>query len=658
MIVDEAPRVIAGIMAPDFRYQDDNVELWVPLILAGDTSRQPASVRQLVVTARLKPGVTIAQAQADLDAVSAALAAESPALAGWRVRLVPLRDALYGWTKPRLLTLEFAVAAVLLLTCANIAALLLARGAARQREVAMRLALGASRGRVVRQLLTESLVVGLLAGALGAIVARIGLVALSAALGPPPGLPRLGALGLDPWIAGGVLGLAIGSSLMFGWLPARAIARLDVGSALNAAAAMARAAPRTPRWRGALVVAQIAAAEVLVVGAVLLAVSFLRMSGRELNFEPRGLLTFSYGLRPAEFARNGGIVNGEREFEIDPVASQTIARVYARLRALRGAEAVAGISFPPVNSITLPAATVRPIDRSASSPPAEFAAAYFLVTPHVFATMKTPIAGGREFDDTDTASAPWGAIVNDALARLCWPGENPIGKRLTLGDAHVRQVIGLVPDIPTRLTWPDPQPVVYASFQQQPPRYRGRAPGMFGEMTFLIRHSGDAADLLAGARQAVAEVTPGGVLADIGTVDAHRRARLPESRNYVTAVSAFALASAVLAMIGLYGVMAYAVTERTGEIAIRKALGARARDVIAIAGRPAVVLVGLGLGAGLGVALGTTRSLAPQLWGVAPVDPQTFVGASGGLAVAALLACVLPIRRAVSVDPAERLRCE
>jgi len=656
MTVDGVRRVIAGVLPPGFHYQDDNVDLWVPLIPGREATPPIPAMRTLAVTARLKPGVTLAQAQADLDAVSAALAAETPELAGWHVRLVPLRDALYGWTRPRLLTLAFAVATVLLLTCANLAALLLARGASRQRELAMRVALGASTRRLVRQLVTESLLIGLLAGIAGLLVARAGLTMLTAALGPPPGLPRLGAIPLDGWIAGGAILLGIGSSIAFGWLPARAIARLDVGSALGAAATLARVAPRTSRWRGTLVAAQVAAADVLLVGAILLGVSFVRLSGRELNFEPRGLLTFSYGLRAGDFARETGVVDGEREFEISPVASQTIARVYGRLRALPGADLVAGISYPPVNSIILPTTTVRPA--GASSAPVTRTAAYFLVTPRVFAAMQTPLIAGREFADSDTGSAPWGAIVNETLARLCWPGEDPVGKRVALGDGRLRQVIGLVPDIPTRLNWADPQPVIYTSFLQQPAQYRGRMVPMFGEMTFVLRHPGDAAGLLAAARQAVAGVTPDRALVEVDAVGARLRARLPESRNYVIAVSAVALAAAALAMIGLYGVLAHTVTARSGEIAIRTALGAGRRDLVALISRPVVLLILPGLALGAAAALALTRLIAAQLWGITPHDPAAFAGAAIALAAAALLACAGPLSRALAVDPARRLRCE
>ncbi len=666
MTVDGASRTIVGIMPPDFRLQDDNIQLWIPLVIAPNT-RADASARQITVTARLTPGATLADAQADLDAISTALAGEIPTLAGWRPRVIPLRDMLYGWTRPRLLTLQVSVAAVWLLTCANLAALLLGRGATRQREMAMRLALGASRSRLARQLLAESLLIGAFAGAAGLVVARVGLSVVAAALGPPPGSPRLGAPDMDASIAAATILLGLASSAAFGWLPGRAIARLHLGSALTAAAAMARVPPPARRWRGALVIAQVAAAEVLLIGAVLLGMSFLRLNGRPLNFEPRGLLTFSYGLRPGEFVREVNTAGGERTFDIDPAASETIGRVYERLRGLPGAQRIGGISYPPVNSITLPMTNVHPFDRAAGSPPGDRAAAYFLVTPHLFAALQTPVVEGREFDDADTASAPWGAIVNQSLARLYWPGETAIGKRLQVSDGRTRTVIGVVADIPTRLNWSDPQPVVYASFRQQPARYRGGTVGMFGEMTFVVRGAdqrdqrhrpGDPGVLLDAARRAVAAVRPDVGLVEVGAIETRLWARQPEFRNFVSAVVAFAVAATLLAVMSLYAVMAGAVTERAGEIAIRKALGARPRDVVVTLGRPALLLGGSGLALGAGAALALTSFLAPQLWGIAPRDPAAFVAAAAALLIGALGACALPVSRALAIDPARRLRCE
>jgi putative ABC transport system permease protein len=663
MIVDGASRQIVGIMGPGFRYQDDNVDLWTPLIVSREpATARPSDARVVLVTARLKANVTMTEAQADLDDMAASIASASQgSRPGWVVRLVPLRQALYGWTRPRLFTLAVCVGLVLVLACANVAGLLLARGSTRRREVAMRMALGATRGRIVRQLLTESLVLGLLAGMLGMLIAWAGLSAVTAALGPPPGLPRLGGMRVDGWVCGAVLLLAVASSLGFGLVPALTEGTRSPGGTLNGSASAASRPPKDGRVRGALVSAQVALAEVLLIGTALLSLSFIRLTGRELNFDPRGLLTFEYGIPAPQFARPLETSEGLPFFEVSALGSQTIQRVHERLRTVSGVESVAGISYPPVNSLILPAMAVRPLERSAGAPSRDPVAAYFLVTPNLFATLRTPIVRGREFDDRDVMTAPWTVVVNGAMARLCWPGEDPIGKHLRIDagpDERVREVIGLVGDVPTRLDQVDPQPAIYAAYLQQPSRYRGRAVGMFGGMTFAIRHTGDSTDVLANARRAVAEVTPDRPIAAVGTVEAHLSARLLERRNYVAAILAFAMTAALLAVVGIYGVTGYAVNARMGEIAVRKALGARPYDLVKLIGRPALMLVGGGLAAGLAASLAFTRLLAPQLWGITATDPATFVGVSLGLASAALLGCVGPLRRGLSIDPAVRLRSE
>ena len=658
IVIEGAPRRIVGVMEADFRFQDANVAFWIPLIVAPDPEprRPPTTGGALVVTARLRAGVTIDRAQADLDAIANARRSSDRA----PVRVVPLREALYGWTKPRLMTLAAAVLLVLTLASANIAALLLARASMRRPEVAMRIALGATQGRIVRQLMTESLVLGLAAGVLGVVVAAVSVRAVTAVLGPPPGLPRLDALRLDAWTLVAVVLFSTVSSVAFGLVPALAERRGDIRAALTPAAWTGRRRPPRSHARAGLVSAQLALAQVLLIGAALLGVSFLRLSGRELNMDPDGLLTFDYAIRAGQFARPVGSENGVASFDVSPRGSQTIDRIYERLRAVDPAGAVAGISYPPVNSLVLPTIKVRRLDGGAG-PSADTTAAYFLVTPNLFATLRTPIVRGREFDRRDARSAPWTVVVNEALARLYWPGLDPVGRHIRIEagpDEPIREVIGVVRDVPTRLDQPGAQPIIYASYLQQPAHYRGPAVGMFGSMTFVLRPSGDPATVLAAAREAVTLVTPDSPIAGVGTLQGHLFARVPERRNYVAVLGVFALTAALLAAIGLYGVIAYDVNARSGEIAVRRALGARRRDIIAGIGQPAAAIVGLGLAAGFAGALAVPRLLASQLWGVAPFDPAIFAGVWLGLLALALAGCVIPLRRALTLDLAGRLRSE
>jgi putative ABC transport system permease protein len=307
--------------------------------------------------------------------------------------------------------------------------------------------------------------------------------------------------------------------------------------------------------------------------------------------------------------------------------------------------------------VTLDGVTA-PGDGASTSGATRPSAAYFLVTPDLFATLRTPIVHGRDFTDRDTAAVPWVAIVNEACARRFWPGEDPIGKRLTLDtvpEEQSRQVVGVVGDIPTRHA-EDPQPVIYASYLQQPSRYRAPWAGLFGQMLFIIRPAGDPSPVMASARRAIAEIDPQRPLVEVSTMESHMRAATGQFRSFVWLVSVFAAAAALLAAIGTYGVMAYTVSQRTREIGIRRALGAGPREIVALVGRRALACVAGGLVAGLASALALTRLIASQLWGVTPTDPVTFAGVSMLLVAIALAACVLPARRALSVDPTLALR--
>jgi predicted permease len=287
-------------------------------------------------------------------------------------------------------------------------------------------------------------------------------------------------------------------------------------------------------------------------------------------------------------------------------------------------------------------------------------ATYFLVTPNFFPTMRTPIVHGRDFTDHDTAATPWTAIVNETAARRFWPGEDPIGKRFTLDtvpEEQAREVIGVVRDIPTRHAEPA-QPVIYASYLQQPSRYRGPWGGLFGQMTFMVRGTGDPLSLVPAARRAVADIDSTRPLVNISTVEQHMSAAMGKFRYFVLLVAVFACTATLLAAIGTYGVMAYAVSQRTREIGIRRALGAGTREIVLLVGRRALWLIGVGLACGLAGAWALTRLIASQLWGVTPTDPATFVGVSLLLVGVALGACAVPARRALAVDPTIALRSE
>jgi putative ABC transport system permease protein len=409
---------------------------------------------------------------------------------------------------------------------------------------------------------------------------------------------------------------------------------------------------------------QIASALVLLIGSGLLINSFVRLAGFDLNFDPSGLLTFEYRIPQQQYVRNMGVFEGAPYSAINPSPTPAIQRVYDRLRTVPGPESVAGISLPPVNSLVLNSMSFRIEDRPMAENAAgrnAFRAVYFLITPNFFATMKTRLVRGRDLNDFDTESASWVAIINETMARSFWPGEDPIGKRLTLevvAGERPREIVGVVQDIPVRRDGAEPQPVIYASYLQQSPAYRGPIANMFGQMTFLLRTSGDPMSLVPAARSAVAEVDPDHAITRIQTMEQYWDGGMRDKRYLALVLGIFAFMATVLAAIGIYGVMAYSVAQRTREIGIRMALGASPRKVLALIGGRAALLILLGLMLGIAGALTLSQLIASQLWGIQPTDPATFTGVSLLLIAVALVACLVPARRAIRVDPTEALRTE
>jgi len=409
---------------------------------------------------------------------------------------------------------------------------------------------------------------------------------------------------------------------------------------------------------------QIASALVLLIGSGLLINSFVRLAGFDLNFDPAGLLTFEYRIPQQQYVRNVGVFQGAPYSAIDPSPTPAIQRVYERLRTMPGPESVAGISQPPVNSLLLNTMSFsieeRPMPQSAEDRNA-FRAVYFLVTPNFFSTMKTRMVRGRDLNDFDTESASWVAIVNETMARRFWPGEDPIGKRLTLAvvsGERPREIVGVVSDIPTRRDRAEPQPVIYASYLQQSPAYRGPIANMFGQMTFLLRTSGDPMSLVPAARSAVADVDPDHAITRIQTMEQYWGGGMRDKSILAAVLGVFAFVATLLAAIGIYGVMAYAVEQRTREIGIRMALGASPKKILALIGGRAAILISSGVALGLAGSAMLSQLIASQLWGIQPTDPATFTGVSLLLIAVAVLASFVPARRAIRIDPTEALRAE
>jgi putative ABC transport system permease protein len=601
-----------------------------------------------------------------MDAIAAQLAAEFPDRnRGWAIRLLPIREFLFSWTREPLWTLEAAVILVLLITCANVAGLLLARGTTRAHEMAMRVSLGAGRGRLVRQLLTESLMLSLAGGALGILVAAAGLSWIGT-LTPPPGLSRLAEVPLNLRLVAATALTSVATGLVFGLAPALAALRSDLAAVLQQTARPAGTQRGRQRLRSALVAGQVALAVVLLVGTGLLLKSFWRMTTRELNFETKGLLTFELRTPQPTYMREIGTYRDWRYYEVTNPPHQILESVRQRLAALPEAVSVAGISNPPVNSLVLSMVPFRldgqlPAHNLREAP----TAAYLLITPTFFATLKAELHG-REFDARDTEDAPWVVVVNETAARRFWPdlkmNQQAIGKRIivdAMPDERPREVVGVVRDIPTRTQQQAQDAVVYVPYTQHP-RKIGPWGNLLGQMTYLVRVSSnrDPLSLVPAARRAAAEIAPDRPISNIGTVQGFVAGQLPQFSYYVLVLGAFALVATLLAAIGVYGVMSHAVAQRTREIGVRMALGACPSEVILWVARRGFMLIAIGLACGLAGAAALGQLLASQLWQVAPQDPLTLVSASLLVVTVAAGACYAPVRRAMSLDPTVALRSE
>jgi hypothetical protein len=392
---------------------------------------------------------------------------------------------------------------------------------------------------------------------------------------------------------------------------------------------------------------------------MLLTVSYARLAGRELNFEPRGLLSFTYTLRAADVIHPLGQEHGTPLFDISPAAAGTMQRLLAQLNDVPGAGRAAGMSIPPVNSLIVPIVNVHVVDGALLTPVPR--ATYVMVTPDLFRTLRTPIREGREFHDRDAVDQPWTVVINDTMARAIAGTASPLGRhlRLGLGDGErPREIIGVVGDIPTRMERSDTQPIVYTSYLQQPRRYGGPAVGMFAGMTFVLRPDAEFDAVLAAARRAASAITPDRPIDEVGIIESHLRARMTERRNYVLAIDTVALLSVLLVMIGLHGVTMHEILGRAHEFAVRRALGATRRGIVALIAAPALAVVSAGLSAGIAAALLASPLLAPQLWGLAANNVTTLVGSSVALLLASGLGCGAAVRGAVTLDTVARLRCE
>ncbi len=650
---------IIGVMPPDFRFSDENADYLAPIPLNHFQLR--GSARFLLVTGRLKPGVSMRQAQSEMETISVQLANQFPARnmdhgKPWTVRLQPIREALVGFISRPLLLLQGAVGFVLLIACANVAALLLARASSRQTEVAIRAALGAGRGRIFRQFLTESLMLSVFSGMLGVMLAWWGVRGLVTMA--PTWLPGLHAIGLDGRVLVFSAALSVLTGLIFGVLPAAQGSKSTFFESLKDATRGGSAGRTRNRLRAVLVAGQLAMALMLLIGSGLLIRSFLKLQGADIGCDPRGLLTFRYRFAEKQFGKPVGTYHGLPLWEMSAVPPAAITQVFERVRGVPGVQSAAGVVYPPLTGNFPMNFTIEGRDVANAD---DLTADFFPVTPNFFATMKIPMLRGRDFNDRDTANALWVAIINETMAHRYFPGENPIGKRIRVdlsAEDQLREVIAVVKDIPASHPQTKQDAAIFIPFVQAAAHSTGPHTGLHLQMTFLLRTLGDPMSALPAVRQAVEEIDRNRPLIDPRTEESYLAEQAQYPRYYSMLFGLFAAVATGLAAVGIYGVMAYMVEQRTREIGIRMALGAGGWDVLKLMVRHALFVIASGVAIGLAGATMLTRFISSQLWEVKVADPATFTGVTLLLITVAILACLIPTRRAVEVDPTTALRHE
>jgi putative ABC transport system permease protein len=653
-------KTVIGVMPPNFYVFDDQADFWTPL---NWTHTEVQSTQyNMGVVARLKAGVTLKQAQAEMDTLAAQLATSDPDRNKKLGAVVQtMTESLYGGLRSPLLLLQGAVAIVLLIGCANVAGLLLARAASRRTEIAIRTAIGAGRWRIIRQLITESVPLALLGGLVGIFLAWAGLRLFVATA--PPGFPRLNELSLDLPVLGFTALVAILTAVLFGIVPAIQASNPDLMGSLKESGRSGTEGVARQHMRSALVTVQIAMALILLIGAGLMINSFVRIQNNPLGADPKGLLTFDFRFSRDEAIKEYGRYRNAGLWDVSPVTTLTFQRVYERVRGLPGVQSAAGASTPPLAGalnmgFLIEGRPAPPPDKNGR--PGQ-SASYVAVTPNYFATLRTPIVQGRDFNDRDTAAAPFVVIINQTMARRFWPNESAIGKQIQLDyvpDEPLREIVGVAGDIRMSRQQRQLGPSIYVPYLQQTPRWMGAGYSARAGMFFVLRTSGNPLSLTTTVRQAVAEVDHNKPVASIRTVEDYLDQQIQYVRLYVLLLSIFGAIAAGLAAIGIYGVMSYSVAERTREIGIRMALGASARDVFQLVVLKALLLLSIGLILGLAGSFALTRYLKSALYEVTATDPATYVGVSLLLAAVALIASLVPTRRAISVNPTVALRYE
>ena len=645
--VDGATFRVVGVMPEGFAMPTPDTEIYIAWDIPGSyrpndgpgprfLEGPPRDYRFLNVVGRLRNGVTIDQAQAELDGIAASLAEAHPKdLTGWGVRLHPLTEEIVGPTRAPLLALLGAVGFVLLIACANVASLQLARSAARAREIAVRTALGASPRRLATMLLAESLLVSSLGAALGLLIAWRGVPALLRLL--PPGLPRVTEIGMDMRVFLFATGLAVLSAVAFGLLPALQATRVDPIPSLSDAGGRGPAtAAGRQRLRKALVTTEVAAALVLLVGAGLFARSFARLRAVDPGFEPRQVLAFRVALDRNSY-RNAG---GSAEF---------YRQLLPRLRALPGVVSAAAVTYLPLRDRGFDRRFFREGEPDPGT--AALSVDLLMATPGYFDTIGMKLLRGRDFSADDRRETPRVIVVNQTMARHTWPNDDPLGKRLMIDyqtGVYPYEVVGVVNDTRHLGLKSAPRREVFIPHGQNP----------YLAMNVIVRSSADAALLAKAVAQQVATLDPAQPVERVRLLEDVVAAASGPDRFAAALLLALAFVAAVLAATGIHGLLSYLVARRSHELGVRLALGAEKRDLLQLVLGESARLIGVGTAAGLLISLALARLVAALLFEVSAHDMATFTLVALAMLLLGLLASYLPARRAMQVDPMVALRAE
>jgi predicted permease len=630
--VNGIKHTVVGVLPPDFIISQRPYDVYAPMAF-DDAQRLNRRGRYLTVIARLRPGVTVEQARAEMKSLGGRLADEYPdENAGRSASVVPLERMISWSARTALLVLLGAVSFMLLIACVNVANLLLGRAAARRKEMAVRTALGAGRLRLAQQLLTESLMLSLAGGALGLLIAKWGtglLVSLS-----PSNIPRVEQAGLDARVLVFTLLVSALAGLLFGLVPALQASEVDLNDALKSGG-NATAGARRSFTRSALVVAEVALSLVLLVGAGLLIKSFVRLSEVELGFDPQHVVAADISL--------------PYRYDTSPKRVEFYRQLLARVGALPGVSAAALSQSVPLSGEEFGTQFTIP-ERQSSQGREKYGAIYHRVSSQYLSVMGIRLLKGRGLTEGDTADAPGVALINEVMARKYFPGEDPVGKRIVIDRSPPLslEIVGVVSDLRYVTPTLEPYSEIYVSYLADP----------LYHMSLAVRASGDPTALVSAVRAQVTELDGDVPLANVKTMERYVADSLSPQRFSALLLTLFACAALALAALGVYGVISGSVTQRAREIGIRIALGARGSDVLRMVVRQGMTLALAGVGAGLLGALALTRLMSSLLYGVSAIDPLTFAGVSLLLLAVAFVACLLPARRATKVDPMVALRYE